>query len=105
MWNTGNLSLTNDTLSGNSAGRGGGVYNDGTSTLTNGTLSGNSAGYGGGVFNYGTATLTNDTLSGNSAGFGGGVYNDRHPDAHQRHPLRKLGPSPAAASTTTVRRR
>ena len=102
--NAGNLTLTNDTLSGNSASDvGGGVFNDGTATLTNDTLSGNSASdvvvgvfndgtatltndtlsgnsaqdYGGGVFNDGTATLTNDTLSGNSAqDYGGGVYND-----------------------------
>ena len=80
VFNSGNLSLTNVTLSGNwTDGYGGGVFNDGTATLTNDTLSGNSAAgeSGGGVFNDGTATLTNDTLSGNSApgGFGGGVYN------------------------------
>ena len=77
----GNLTLTNDTLSGNSADySGGGVYNSGTATLTNDTLSGNSAqDYGGGIANdsSGTATLTNDTLSGNySVGsIGGGVFN------------------------------
>ena len=42
----------------------------GTTTLTNCTVSGNSAAIGGGgLYNcYGTATLTNCTVSGNSAG-------------------------------------
>ena len=99
----GTATLTNCTVSGNSAGRrrrrpvqhqrhdhadqlhrqrqlrrvdGGGLYNfNGTATLTNCTVSGNSAthrrrrrgcNYGG------TATLTNCTVSGNSAGYGGG---------------------------------
>src|SRR5208337_1430549 len=90
----GAVTLTNDTLSGNSTygGSGGGIYNHGgAATLTNDTLYGNSAingGIGGGIYNYrGTVTLTNDTLSGNSAyyrvvgysttgGIGGGIYND-----------------------------
>jgi hypothetical protein len=76
VYNAGSLTLTNDTLSGNSAKyNGGGVYNgNGTATLTDDTLSGNSAQCGGGVYNSGTAMLTNDTLSGNSAQYGG-VYN------------------------------
>jgi hypothetical protein len=76
LYNAGTATLTNVTLSGNSAlGDGGGILNTGTATLTNVTLSGNSAGTGGGLANAGTATLTNVTLSGNnSAGFGGGVY-------------------------------
>ena len=51
---------------------------DGTITLTNCTISGNSAGCdGGGLYNLGgTTTLTNCTVSGNSAGNGGGgLYN------------------------------
>ena len=64
----GTLTLTNSTVSGNSARhRGGGVYNNGTATLTNSTVSGNDAYYGGGgVFNSGTLTLTNSTVSGNN---------------------------------------
>jgi CSLREA domain-containing protein len=85
---SGILTLTNVTLSGNSAGRdlengfGGGIYNSGTTTLNNSTLSGNSATTnGGGIYNDGTAMLNNSTLSGNSAsarvgfGGGGGIYN------------------------------
>jgi hypothetical protein len=74
----GTLNLTNCTLSGNSATHnGGGAWNNGTLNLTNCTLSGNSAGTaGGGVYNVGTLNLTNCTLSGNSAtNTGGGVYN------------------------------
>jgi hypothetical protein len=85
------LTVTNSTLSGNSATNlvgGGGIYNDGTNsgsamlTISNSTLSGNSApfGGGGGIANNGllgsaTLTITNSTLSGNSAGQGGGIQN------------------------------
>jgi len=73
--NSGNLTLANDTLSGNSAqgGDGGGVYNGGTATLTNDTLSGNSAQYnGGGVYNDGTATLNNTVVDNSPSG--GDIY-------------------------------
>ncbi len=52
------------------------MYNDGTATLTDCTISGNSAalGLGGGLWDYGTATLTDCTISGNSSNEGGGVY-------------------------------
>ncbi len=90
--NSGTLTLTNSTLSGNSAGgSGGGIYNanfsgsSATLTLTNATLSDNLAGsYGGGIANFGsgtgnfgtaTLTLTNSTLSHNSANIGGGISN------------------------------
>ena len=44
--------------------------------LTNSTVSGNTAGFGGGIYNfYGAVSLTNSTVSGNSADFGGGIYN------------------------------
>src|SRR5262249_30189037 len=77
--NHGTLTLTDCTVSGNSASNsGGGLYNlNGTLTLTNCTISGNSAGTdSGGLWNNGTATLTNCTVSGNSAGTdGGGLWN------------------------------
>jgi hypothetical protein len=79
--NNGTLTVTNSTLSGNSASNnGGGINNNfsGTLTVTNSTLSGNSAGAGGGIFNDGTLTVTNSTLSGNTTGGfggGGGIYN------------------------------
>src|SRR6202011_2926723 len=86
---SGSQSLTNCTVSGNSALDGGGLFNDGSNsgsaqlTVVNCTLSGNSAsnGYGGGIHNYGLSgsaplNLTNSTISGNSALDGGGIYND-----------------------------
>jgi len=72
------LTVTNSTLSSNSAGNaGGGIYNllYARLTVTNSTLSSNSAFYGGGIFNYERLTVTNSTLSGNSASYGGGIYN------------------------------
>src|SRR6476661_1939813 len=79
------VTITNSTLSGNSASFGGGLMNeDGILTLSNSTVSGNSATYwGGGIYNSGTtnfsdATLaiTNSTVSGNSSNAGGGIVND-----------------------------
>jgi len=86
--NSGTLTVSNSTLSGNSAGvgeLGGGIFNDnsGTLTVSNSTLSGNSGGVhtsnaGGGIFNNfgGTVTVSNSTLSANSADTGGGIFND-----------------------------
>ena len=71
---------------GNSGTEGGGIYNAGTLTLTNSTVSGNTAGgvergNGGGILNFfgsGTLTLKNSTVSGNTASFsGGGITNGR----------------------------
>jgi CSLREA domain-containing protein len=86
--NGGTLTLTNSTVSGNSAAFGGGISNSGTLTLTNSTVSGNNAGEeggigaaeGGGILNFsgGTVILTNSTVSGNKAlsnSHGGGIYN------------------------------
>ena len=74
---SGALTLTDSTVTDNSAGSGGGVFNYGIATLTNVTLSGNTAAhFGGGVYNEGAATLTNVTVSGNSAFTAGGIQND-----------------------------
>ena len=57
---------------------GGGINNNGTLTLTDSTVSGNTArgsyAYGGGIGSYGTLTLINSTVSGNTAGHGGGIW-------------------------------
>jgi hypothetical protein len=79
----GTLTVTNSTLSGNTAfvneygafGTGGAIYNlDGTVSLTNSTLSGNtSESLGSAVFTYyGSLTMTNTTVTGNTGN--GAVY-------------------------------
>jgi hypothetical protein len=75
----GTTTLTNCTVSGNSAGSNGGGLLDsgGTTTLTNCTVSGNSARYSGGLANIGgTTTLANTIVAANSTGSSSG------PDAH-----------------------
>jgi hypothetical protein len=74
------LTLTNSTVSGNTAGyHGGGISNRyGDLSLTDSTVSDNTAGdYGGGIWHayseYGSFTLTNSTVSGNTASYGGGI--------------------------------
>ena len=64
----------------------------GTVTLTNVTLSGNTAStLGGGLYNKATATLTNVTLSGNTAGTsGGGLWSNGTVDADRLHRQRQL---------------
>ena len=81
--NSGTLTLTNVTVSGNNGGTsGGGIYNDasGLVTLNNTTVSGNWASSAGGIRNHGTLTLNSSTVSGNTAGLyggdGGGISND-----------------------------
>ncbi|NEQ70042.1 MAG: hypothetical protein F6K21_32045, partial [Symploca sp. SIO2D2] len=85
------LTLSNSTVSGNTAtNNGGGIYNYGntpngaTVDLTSSTVSGNKTtnNNGGGIFNYGndadaaTVNLSNSTVSGNTANNkGGGIYN------------------------------
>ncbi len=67
------LTVSNCTISGNSADFGGGISNNATLAISNSTLSGNSAAnFGGGIYNTAELTISNSTLSGNSASFGGG---------------------------------
>lgn len=82
IYNKGVATLVASTLSTNSSSYGGGIANDhGMLTVTDSTVSSNSANVagGGGVANeYGTMTLTRITVSGNSAtGDAGGVENGR----------------------------
>jgi hypothetical protein len=79
LYNSGTLTLTGCTVSGNSAvDDGGGLLSvfGVTATLNNCTITGNSAGtQGGGLEIDGTAMLTGCTVSGNSAGSdGGGLF-------------------------------
>jgi CSLREA domain-containing protein len=89
IFNEGALTISNSTLSGNSADSpGGAIYNGGTATISGSTLSGNSAistsggataseyEPGGGIANDGTLTVTNSTFSDNSATLtAGGILN------------------------------
>ncbi len=85
IYNGGNLTLKDCTLSENSAYtlgdttyNGGAVYNEGTLTVSGCTFNKNIAGKGGAVYNEGTLTVNNSTFTDNSAiGFeGGAVYNE-----------------------------
>jgi hypothetical protein len=87
IWNAGSLSLTNCTISSNTAGDVGGIYNAvadntycGTATLTNCTFTGNSSNSSAGALGNAegatTMTLDNCTITGNTAGTnGGGIWN------------------------------
>ena len=73
IYNGGTLTLTNSTVTSNTAGSagGGGIYNTGTLTVTDSTISDNVGGLfgGGGILNTGgTATVTRSTVSGNDNG-------------------------------------
>ena len=75
--NAGTMTVTDSTISGNTASyEGGGIYNNGgTMTVTDSTISGNTAGSngGGGIFNYsGTMTVADSIISDNTASSGGG---------------------------------
>jgi hypothetical protein len=78
--NSGTLTLTGCTISGNSGFAGGGLYNAGTLAIGASTISNNTGqGSGGGLFNLGTVDSTGCTISGNSTsgatgGTGGGFY-------------------------------
>jgi hypothetical protein len=83
IYNNGQLTINNTTVTGNSVvegygsgPEGGGIFNLGTLTINNSTISGNSVtsapphrppGYGGGIFSFGTLTINNSTISWNSA--------------------------------------
>lgn len=72
------LRVSGCTISDNSAiNEGGGIRADGVMTVNGSTVSGNSARDGGGIWIAKSLTMANSTLAGNSAtGFGGGIYGD-----------------------------
>jgi hypothetical protein len=85
----GRLTINGSTVTGNSAGTGGGIDSGGTLTINNSTITGNIAdipkdvAHGGGIESSGITTINNSTISGNSAvggfftlSFGGGIAND-----------------------------
>jgi hypothetical protein len=77
IFNTGQLEVSDSTISGSSAVSGGGIYNSfGTvATITNCTLSVDSAAQGAGIYDYGSMSLFDSTVYGNSASNqGGGIF-------------------------------
>ena len=85
--NLGNLTLSNDVISGNSASVGGGIWNKGilnssNDTITGNTVFGGATGIGGGIYNgnSGVVTSSHDVISNNEVdggvAAGGGLYND-----------------------------
>ena len=89
IYNNGTVNMTDGTISGHTAPRGGGIYNNGTLSISGGTITGNhatsasDAGNGGGVYINATQdgsspsfTMTGGTISGNDAKYyGGGIFN------------------------------
>jgi hypothetical protein len=77
---TGALTLTNTTISGNSAAGfpgGGGIFGNGSIAINNSTIRNNSAEDGGGVLCFGCdLTTTRSTISGNTGGGVAGFYNN-----------------------------
>jgi hypothetical protein len=72
----GTLTIENSTVSDNTAAFGGGISAAGLTTLTNSTVSRNTAPSGGGIrISSGSTTLFNSTVSGNMASSGGGILN------------------------------
>ncbi|WP_334696662.1 hypothetical protein [Nostoc sp.] len=83
------ISVTNSTISGNTAVEGAGIYNNGyddgprgsgivygSLAITTSTISNNHAFTGGGIYNNGTLSLSHSTISNNYASDdGGGIYN------------------------------
>src|SRR4030095_10215692 len=81
---SGNLYVTNSTISNNTAAFGGGISTNTYAVVTNCTVSGNAAttagdglqgGYGGGLYLSGASSLFSDTISGNHCALdGGGIF-------------------------------
>ena len=76
IWNHGNVTVSNTTISGNHAVRGGGIYDQRRLTVLNSIINQNTSEHaGGGILSVADLTVRNSTISLNSAGgFGGGIY-------------------------------
>ena len=69
-----NVAISGVTVRNGGGSNGGGISNSGPMTLTDVTVSGNTADVGGGgIVNGGTLTMTNVTVTGNTADLGGGI--------------------------------
>ncbi|HTF62554.1 MAG TPA: choice-of-anchor Q domain-containing protein [Edaphobacter sp.] len=84
----GTAKITESTISGNQAIRGGAISNDGQMEVTNSSIAGNIASAGGGIRNTGGLSIAFSTITDNEAGlvsgeplstrFGGGILNFSH---------------------------
>ena len=91
--NEGLLSLSNSTVTGNSAVDGGGVSNLGTMSMSGDTVNSNTAtDAGGGVSNSGKLDIINCTIAANVAAHGGGIANEA---------VLMMGNSTVASNTVT----
>jgi hypothetical protein len=76
VFNTGDLTVTDNTIKQNTASRGGGIHNEGVLVVTNSTIHNNDTvspiGKGGGINSWSVMTLTNVTISHNTAADDGG---------------------------------
>jgi hypothetical protein len=82
IYNNGDLTINNCTISENSASQGGAIYNNANLVINQSTLSNNIADcsggcaqWGGAVFNQGTLNIRNSSISGNMGFIGGGIFN------------------------------
>ncbi|MBQ7814924.1 MAG: hypothetical protein IJ387_10590, partial [Thermoguttaceae bacterium] len=76
VWNAGELTLRDATITGNVAAYGGGLYNLGVMRVYDSTIANNVALYYGGIYNRGELYVENSTIAGNQATYnGGGVGN------------------------------
>jgi autotransporter family porin len=81
---SGNVTITNLTLTNATKKDGGAIYNQGTLTIDNCTFTANTAndGNGGAIYNQGDLTITDTTIKDNTANstgedvYGGGIYNE-----------------------------
>jgi CSLREA domain-containing protein len=77
IFNGSMLTVVDTNVSNNSGQTGGGIFNNslGSVQVVNSILSGNTSALGGAVENYGSLQLNGSTLAGNSSGQGGGIRN------------------------------
>ncbi len=103
--NFGTLTVSNSTVSNNSA-HNGGILSPGTLTVSNSTVSNNiAASEGGGIYNgVGRLIVSNSTVSNNLAGNrGGGIFTSSNSMAVSNSPSRATAPvEPAAASISSA---
>lgn len=109
LWidNDATATIESSTFTDNGAGLiAGAISNEGTLTMTNSTLSGNTAGEtgGGGLSNTGSATISNSTITNNGGTFsGGGILNGASvPGVYCQPPASQTAPSVGPTGGATL---